>query len=294
VGWHRLEFEVEASAVDVLTEALECLGASSVACEAASSEPRFGEPGVPETAVWVRNRLEALFPDDTDIAPVQDALAALSAGRWPAGQLSHLEDTDWAREWMKHYEPLAFAGGRLWVVPSWLTAPDPTAVNLVLDPGMAFGTGTHQSTALCLEWLLSAPLAHRRVLDWGAGSGILAIAALRLGAAEACATDVDPAANRVTLENAERNGVSAHLRCLLPDDVPVEAFDILIANILLEPLLGLAGRLRERAAADARLVTSGVLDRQVPTLVAGYAAAGWREEGVALLDGWARVVFRPC
>lgn len=294
MGWHRLEFEVDATTVDVLTEILECLGAASVSCEAASSEPRFSEPGVPETRHWERNRIEALFPDDTDPVPIEAALVTLAAGRWAAPRRTHLEEADWAREWMRHYEPLAFGGGRLWVVPGWLTPPDPTAVNLLLDPGMAFGTGTHQSTALCLEWLASRSLAGCRVLDWGAGSGILAIAALRLGAAFALATDIDPVANRVTEENAARNGVADRIRCLVPDAVPNERHDILLANILLEPLLGLAGTLRERVVPDGCLVTSGVLERQVPTLEAGYRAMGWRLTDVALLEGWARAVFRPC
>lgn len=294
MGWHRLEFEVDGPTVDALTEVLECLGAASIACEAASSEPRFSEPGVAGASHWVLNRIEALFPDDTDPAPVEAALVALADGRWGAPLRSHLEDTDWAREWMKDYRPLAFGGGRLWVVPGWLTPPAPLAVNLLLDPGMAFGTGTHQSTALCLEWLTAHPLAGRRVLDWGTGSGILAIAALRLGAARALATDIDPIALRVTEENAARNGVGDRLRCVDPAAVPEERHDILFANILLEPLLGLAGTLRERVQPDGCLVTSGVLERQVPALQAGYHALGWRTEDVALLEGWARVVFRPC
>lgn len=294
MGWHRLEFEVEATTVDALTEVLECLGASSVACEAASSEPRFAEPGVPETAHWAHNRIEALFPDDADPAPIEAALAALAAGRWASPVRTHLAEADWGREWMQHYRPLSFGNGRLWVVPSWLQAPDPDAVNLLLDPGMAFGTGTHQSTALCLEWLAAQLLTDRHVLDWGTGSGILAIAALRLGALHALATDIDPAARRVAEENAVRNGVADRLTVVAPEAVPPERHDILLANILLEPLLGLANSLRERVQPEGWLVTSGVLERQVPVLEAGYREAGWRMDEVALLEGWARVVFRPC
>jgi ribosomal protein L11 methyltransferase len=294
VGWHRLEFEVDAVTVDTLTEVLECLGAASVACEAASPEPRFAEPGVPESPHWAQNRIEALFPDDVDPEPIEAALTLLAEGRWAAPRRSLLEEADWSREWMKHYRPLAFGGGRLWVVPGWLEAPVPEAVNLMLDPGMAFGTGTHPSTALCLEWLAARALTGLDVLDWGTGSGILAIAALRLGATRALATDSDPVACKVARENAARNGVGDRFSCLPPEELPAGRQAILLANILLEPLLGLATTLRERVLLEGWLVTSGVLERQVPALEAGYRERGWRPEEIAVSEGWARVVFRPC
>lgn len=294
MGWHRLVWVVGAEAVEPLSDALEEWGAQSVACEAASAEPRFGEPGMEDPRVWEANRIEALFADDD-----RGALAAQSASLalrslWGEPVRDYLEDADWGRVWMAQFEPLCF-GSRLWVVPSWLEPPDPTALRITLDPGMAFGTGTHATTVLCLEWLVAAsPLNDCRILDFGAGSGILALAAARLGASGIHAVDVDPEANRVALENIERNELSTAITVGLPDELAVGPYDILLANILLEPLLQLTERFRALLSPNGELVMSGLLTEQVPALTAHYSARAWRIAAVDEKDGWARVVARPC
>lgn len=293
MGWHKLIWVVPETEVGPLSDCLESLGAASIACEAATAEHRFHEPGV-ETALWQQNAVEALFPESEEVAPVLAAVAQAGQGRWPEATVEFLEDADWGRVWMERYQPMRF-GQQLWVVPSWLEPPDPAAVNLILDPGMAFGTGTHATTALCLGWLADhAPLAGLHVLDYGAGSGILAIAALRLGAASVWAVDIDPDANRVAAENAERNGVRDRLHIGLPGQLPPTTFDLLLANILLEPLLGLRDRFHALLKPTGQLVMSGLLEEQTALLEPHYQAGGWCLDPAECQDGWAMLSARPC
>ena len=257
--------------VDLLDEALFAAGAVSVTLTDAADSPIL-EPALGTHQTWPRTHVTGLFSGDTD---EQLARAAVSAAV-PAAVLTArwVEDRDWVRAWMDDYTPMQF-GRRLWVCPAGMALPeaaDRDAVVITLDPGLAFGTGTHPTTAMCLRWLDGAPLAGARVLDYGCGSGILAIAAARLGAAQVLATDIDPQALLATDDNAQRNGVAVDT--CLPEALPdSERFDIVLANILAGPLADLAPRLIGHLRPGGQLALAGLLDTQVDALVAAYAPA---------------------
>ena len=267
-------------------EALEEAGAVSVSFEGADTEPLFETDWHNTTPVWKQTRVVALFPEDTDTTAVMSMVAALlSLSAPPAFSSAPVADQDWVRVWMDRWLPMHF-GANLWVVPSWLTPPDVGAANIILDPGMAFGTGTHATTAMCLEWLAAHPPRNLEVIDYGCGSGILAIAALKLGAAHALGTDTDPQALAVSHENAERNQVTERLALYLPDAVPAEACaDVVLANILAGPLVQLAPRLTALVRPGGRLILSGLLANQAEEVEAAYAAHFVLERRVH--DGWA-------
>lgn len=189
---------------------------------------------------------------------------------------------------MDNFQPMRF-GKNLWIVPSWHAAPDPEAVNLLLDPGLAFGTGTHPTTALCLEWLDNEPVAGKQIIDFGCGSGILAIAALLLGAEHARGTDIDPQALEASRDNAGRNGIdSARFSLYLPGDMPREPAEVLLANILAGPLVSLAPQLTDLVRPGGRLALSGILAEQAEEVVNAYA--GYFElDPVAEREGWVRI-----
>jgi ribosomal protein L11 methyltransferase len=262
---------------------LTSLGAWSVTLEDAADDPVL-EPAPGETPLWPTVRLRALFAADADRAAIE---AALSAVLPPAAALrfEQLEDRAWEREWLRDFRATRF-GKRLWVCPTGASAGDPCAVEVVLDPGLAFGTGSHRTTALCLEWLDGRELAGRRVIDYGCGSGILAIAALRLGAAGAVAFDIDSQALLATRENAERNGVADRLRILASPPEGQACCDILVANILAGPLTELAGRFAALLRPGGQIALSGLLSDQVTSVVAAYRP--WFMIGAtAIRDGWA-------
>lgn len=286
MNWRQLTLLTERGQVDALEAQLESLDALAITLEDAADTPIF-EPGLGETPLWPRVRLTALFEGDVDSTALDRALnlPASSEGLWEV-----IADTDWTRSWMDRFAPL-HCGGRLWIVPSWCEAPDPAAVNVALDPGLAFGTGGHPTTAMCLEWLATAAAEGARVLDYGCGSGILAIAALKLGAGESLAVDIDPQALAATRMNAERNHLPPGTPATaLPEAAPPGQYDIVLANILAGPLVELAPALLARLAPGGRLVLSGILAEQAPQVAAAYApevrfapprvTAGW-----ALLAG---------
>ena len=205
----------------------------------------------------------------------------------PQHRIEQLEDRDWAREWLKDFKPMRF-GTRLWICPTAYTPPEPDAVNLSLDPGLAFGTGTHATTALCLEWLDGHDLRDRLVVDYGCGSGILAIAAARLGAREVWAVDNDPQALVASRDNAARNGVMDRLHICLPPAFPALQADVLLANILAGPLVSLAQLFAACLRPGGRLVLSGILKTQEPDIRRAYQA-DFAELEVASKDDWIRV-----
>ena len=265
-------------------------GALSITLEDAGDEPLY-EPDPLKPPLWSDTRLTALFAADADLDAMKAfLLAALKLPQLPAHQVKPLADRDWTREWLKDFKPMRF-GRRLWVCPTGYTPPDPSAVNLLLDPGLAFGTGTHATTALCLEWLDGAALTGREVIDYGCGSGILAIAAARLGAKRVRAVDNDPQALIATRDNAARNGVEGLIDVFMPDSFPAHGADVLLANILAGPLVQLAPRLAALVKPGGTLVLSGILESQEAELRAAYAP--WFDlEPKAQREDWLRLSGR--
>ena len=267
--WLQIRFQTEQSLVEPLLNALDATGALSVTVRAADDEWRL-QAEVEETALWQRNEITAMYPEHTDVAHVLSHLRAELQTEPPPARVDLLADADWAAAWKAHYRPLA-VGRNLWICPSWLTPPAPQAINILLDPGMAFGTGDHPTTALCLEWLAEQALSGLRVIDYGCGSGILAIAALKLGAAQAIGVDIDPQALTVSRENAANNGVDARLSLYAPETLPAATqADVVIANILARPLIELAPRLRSLVADGGTLVLTGLLPEQADDVRAAY------------------------
>lgn len=291
MAWIQLTFEAPRDEAQRLSEALEEAGALAVSLEGADSEPIFEKDWNDDRPVWKRARVVALFAADADIAQAMAMTAALlGLPEPPRYRTEPVADQDWVRAWMDRWQPMHF-GGDLWVVPSWLAPPDPKAVNLVLDPGMAFGTGTHATTGMCLEWLAAHPPRVLDVIDYGCGSGILAIAALKLGARSALGTDTDPQALVTARENAERNGVAGQLLLCLPDELPGNAAaDIVLTNILAPALVALAPRLTVLTRAGGTLLLSGLLVDQTDEVQAAYAADFSFERTVR--DDWALLVGR--
>ena len=270
--WLQISFAAAPEQVTPLMEALEATGALSVSVKGDDAELRL-QTALEETALWQRNDVTALYPESTDVADIVRQLRMQLAAEPPAPRIETLPDADWASAWKAQYRPLK-VGRHLWICPSWLTPPEPTAVNILLDPGLAFGTGDHPTTGLCLEWLAEQELHGRDVIDYGCGSGILAIAALKLGARAAHAVDIDPQALRVSQENAERNAVAPRLTITSPEALPhTRPADIVIANILARPLIELAPRLRDLVQPAGKLLLTGLLREQADDVRAAYDAA---------------------
>jgi ribosomal protein L11 methyltransferase len=287
--WLQITLETTRAEAQRLSDALEEAGALAVSLEGADGEPIFEKDWNDSAPVWKQTRVAALFADDTDPQAVMGMLATLLALPTPPAFRSEIvADQDWARVWMERWRPLHFGGSPggadLWVVPSWLAPPDPTAANVILDPGMAFGTGTHATTAMCLEWLAQHPPRGLAVIDYGCGSGILAIAALKLGARSALGTDTDPQALAVAHENAVRNNVAARLALCLPDAVPPAPADLVLANILAGPLVALAPTLTALVRPGGTLLLSGLLATQADEVLAAYATHFALEQRVR--DEW--------
>ncbi|MCU0977366.1 MAG: 50S ribosomal protein L11 methyltransferase [Steroidobacteraceae bacterium] len=266
---------------------LEC-GALAVTLADAADDPVL-EPAPGETPLWPTVRLTALLPDGTAGEEVARSIAAILGLSQREATLEQLEDRPWEREWLKDFRPMRF-GRRLWICPGGQPAPDPGAVVVELDPGLAFGTGTHPTTAMCLEWLDGAGLAGASVLDYGCGSGILALAALALGAGRATAVDIDPQALIATRENAARNRLAAALTALPADDLAETGFDVVVANILSGPLVDLAPRLARLTRDGGRIVLAGLLDEQAADVARAYEpwfdiAAHATRSGWTLLAG---------
>lgn len=256
---------------DVVEAACFATGALSVTLSDGADTPIL-EPKPGTTPLWPAVRLAALYAADTDQAQLTDALEGELGDRMPRPEYRAIEDRVWEREWLKDFHPQRH-GRRLWICPGGQPPPadavDPVIV--WLDPGLAFGTGTHATTALCLEWLDEVPLAGTRLFDVGSGSGILAIAALQLGCAQAIAMDIDPQALIASRENAERNGVADRLIVQPAEDPWGEGYDIVVANILAEPLIELAPDIARVTRPGGRLVLSGLLAAQAAVVAAAYA-----------------------
>ena len=278
--------------------ALEDMGALAVTLQDAhldaADEQAIFEPGVGEIPLWNEMTLTALFEEHTDALVLLAALEAFDPGvDWSQARFEKVEDQDWERAWLDQFEPMRF-GERTWIVPWDHALPeDATAEDAVivrLDPGLAFGSGTHPTTALCLQWLDGLAsrweLQGREVLDFGCGSGILALAAMKLGAARAVGVDNDPQALIATADNAKRNGEA--IEVYMPQDEPVRAYPVVVANILATALDSLAETLAARVMPGGRLAMSGILAGQEDELLARYAE--WFDDlRVARQDDWVRI-----
>jgi ribosomal protein L11 methyltransferase len=271
LSWIQVYTDVPKKYAEGLSDALEAIGSLAVTLGDAADTPIF-EPPIGTTPIWPDTRVMGLFEASRDTS----ALLAQLKSRWPQLdqyliKIDPLEDKDWVREWMDQFVPVRF-GERLWVVPSWHTPPDANGINLLLDPGLAFGTGGHPTTALCLTWLSDSDLTGKTIVDFGCGSGILACAAAKLGSARVIGTDIDPQALRASEQNAERNGVNLEL--YLPEQMPEVQADILIANILFNPLKMLAPEFLRLLKPTGVLVMSGILKEQAEPLIAYYGELG--------------------
>ncbi len=294
VRWLQVRVTVDEPAVDEAEAALSEAGAHAVTLLDAADAP-VHEPDPGSTPVWPQTIVEGLFEADVDRTRIGDTLAEAGLGE-SLGSLhfNELVEQDWARAWMDRYEPMRF-GRDLWICPSHLE-PDPGWPLVIrLDPGLAFGSGTHPTTALCLEWIDSLSLDGRDVLDFGCGSGVLAIAAGLKGADRLVAVDHDPQALLATEDNAARNGLEGRIDCLLPDaferlKTEQGQFDLVLANILAAPLVELAGQLMACLRPGATLVLSGILPEQVESVAAAYRRLG-EPVDQSLCDDWARLVF---
>ena len=285
--WLQVRLAITPEQAETYEDLLLEVGAVSVTFMDAEDQPIF-EPDLGTTPLWSNTHLLALFEADTDAEALIAHLQLLSAGALPEHQVERIEDQDWERSWMDGFAPMPF-GQRLWIVPSWHEAPEPEAVNLLLDPGLAFGTGTHPTTSLCLQWLDGQDLEGCSVLDFGCGSGILAIAALLLGAPQAVGTDIDPQALEASRDNAQRNGIAdERFPVYLPEDLPPQQADVVVANILAGPLVSLAPRITALVKSGGRLALSGILAEQAEEVRAAYADA-FVLDPTAEQDGWVRI-----
>ena len=285
--WLQVRIAITPEQAETYEDALLALGAVSVTFMDAEDQPIF-EPDLGTTPLWSHTHLLALFEADTDLDKLPAQLELMTGKPAPESMVERIEDQDWERSWMANFQPMRF-GQRLWIVPSWHEAPEPGAVNLLLDPGLAFGTGTHPTTALCLEWLDSQDLHGCDLLDFGCGSGILAIAGLLLGARQAIGTDIDPQALEASRDNAGRNGIAAvQFPLYLPADLPPGQADVLVANILAGPLVSLAGQITSLVRSGGRLALSGILAEQAEEVCAAYRSS-FVLDPVAEKDGWIRI-----
>lgn len=292
--WIQLQIPADPDTADQLEDLLMEMGADAVSMEDAADQPLY-EPDPGTTPLWSQTTVTGLFQSDRDIdqlcADVRNAWHQQTQQSLSEIDVTLVEDKDWERAWMDDFHPLQF-GERLWIVPSWHEAPDPDAANLMLDPGLAFGTGTHPTTALCLEWLDGMDVTGKQVTDYGCGSGILGLAALLLGAHHVVGVDTDPQALEASRGNARRNGVDeSKLDLYLPDNEPDTKADVMLANILAQPLIGLAPHLAALTKQGGDLVLSGILSNQAREVMAAYEPWFIMDEP-AQREEWVRLTGR--
>lgn len=296
MAWRELRFICDAARTEAMGDALLEAGALSVSVEDADAgtpdeKPLFGEPGSAVEAGWQRNGVVALFDagqsETALISLVEGAASAAGLAAVPACTFTHVEEQDWVRLTQSQFDPIRISA-HLWIVPTWHNAPDPDAISIRLDPGLAFGTGSHPTTRMCLAWLDAHVQRGCSLLDYGCGSGVLAIAAALLGARPVAATDIDTQALTATRDNAAANAcvVMAHAAGALPTGL----YDTVVANILTNPLKVLAPALAARVQPGGQLTLSGILESQAEEVIAAYAPfialAVWRsEEGWVCLSG---------
>jgi ribosomal protein L11 methyltransferase len=287
--WLSLVVDSDAEHAEALSEALLDLGALSVDlldadADTPDEQAIFGEPGEPPPGVWQHNRVSALFDKNKDVGAIlRNASAIIGLKQIPQHRIDTLADNDWVRLTQSQFEPIQISP-RLWIVPTWHTPSDPNAINIVLDPGLAFGTGSHPTTRLCLRWLDNNLQGGERMLDYGCGSGILAIAALKLGAAHVVGVDIDLQAVIASRNNANANHVS-NVQFYLADDAPQSSYDLVVANILTNPLRILAPMLAKATQSGGQIVLSGILEEQAQDVMNIYQQ--WFDLNAPVFgDGW--------
>ncbi|KAG1682827.1 Ribosomal protein L11 methyltransferase [Nymphon striatum] len=286
--WQQLFCHTNKENQEKISEVMEEHGVLSITLQDAEDNPVL-EPLPGEAPLWDNLIITALFEEDADL-DVLISLLNQNKLTWKISKLyiERLEDQVWERAWMDDFQPMQF-GDNLWIYPSGYEIPDDESVKILLDPGLAFGTGTHPTTSLCLEWLDQNPPKDLNSIDYGCGSGILAIAAIKLGAKHCVATDIDPQAITATKDNMQRNNLpSESISCYLPEDCPTTPVELLIANILSGPLVELYPKLSSFIIDGGYLVLSGILEEQQTDIVNTYSKSFDNLE-VKVLDGWVRV-----
>ena len=286
--WWELTVECDQQELEQVEETLLQLGAISITVTDAQDEPIY-EPLPGETPLWSQSRISALFEQTLALQELNDQLISHLPTHLAATlETRELQDEVWERSFLERYQPMQF-GDKLWICPSWLEPPDPDACNIILDPGLAFGTGSHPTTALCLEFLDQHPPRDRSVLDYGCGSGILAIAAFKLGASRVSCIDIDPQALTATADNARRNGIDPELlHIALPDQQLSAPVDYLMANILSGPLLELEPKFADLILPAGQLLLSGILTEQKQQIIEAYQQH-FILDAVKIRDDWCQV-----
>ncbi|HPG61347.1 MAG TPA: 50S ribosomal protein L11 methyltransferase [Casimicrobium sp.] len=291
--WLEISGPVKGAAADAIADALMESGALAVDvadlnAESDAEQPIFGEPGMALTQRWADSRIAALFDSDVptdEIEALWNSLRAEAGDALGAYEFRVVPETDWVRATQAQFEPIEITP-KLWIVPTWCEPPNAAAINLRVDPGLAFGTGTHPTTRLCLQWLCDMPLADKTVLDYGCGSGILAMAASALGAANVFGVDIDPQAVETARQNTAANGLAA--RYVVSDDALEQRFDVVVANILAGPLTVLAPAICQHVKSGGQLALAGILAPQIERIQEAYAP--WIAMSVtAEREGWVRM-----
>lgn len=285
MAWIQIRIHANKETADQISDLLLDVGCPSVTFMDGSNSPIY-EPKPGEVILWPETTVIGLFDAAYDMDIVVSYLKA-NLSEVPTYKIEQLEDKDWEREWMDNFHPIKF-GERLWICPSWRDIPDPNAVNVLLDPGLAFGTGTHATTALCLKWLESQDLTGKTVVDFGCGSGILGIAAIKLGAERVIGIDIDPQALAASKDNAERNGVADQLEVYLPENQPEFHADVVVANILAQPLRELHEIILGFLKPNGMIAMSGILEEQAQSVADVYAPFIDLED-IAQEGEWTRV-----
>lgn len=285
MNWIQISFETPQESAEIGSDYLLHLGAVSVTFEDALDHPIF-EPKVGTTPLWERTRVVGIFDESIDVTSLKTFLKMHLEHDFQTLKIEPLEDKDWIRASIDRFHPMQF-GHHLWICPSWCEIPDPNAVTILLDPGLAFGTGTHPTTGLCLQWLEAHPPLQKTVIDYGCGSGILGIAALKLGAKEVYGVDCDPQALDSTCSNALKNDIETqHLHLSFPENFQIHhPIDLLLANILANPLIELASTFAQFIKTGGDIVLSGILETQTDSIINAYSP-WFKDLSVVVQDEW--------
>ncbi|VAW84787.1 Ribosomal protein L11 methyltransferase [hydrothermal vent metagenome] len=288
--WTEIRFTTNRQHADELSDFLHESGAVAVTFQEGGNQQIF-EPAPGETPLWDETHILGLFEQDQNIdAVISNLKTRFTESKFPTYELAQIQDQDWERAWLTDFKPMKF-GEKLWIIPSEFSPEDDEAVNIYLDPGLAFGTGTHATTSLCLSWLDANRPEGKKTIDYGCGSGILAIAAVKLGASDVSAVDIDPQAIDATQVNAEKNRVENSIKCYLAETFKTQSADLLLANILASTLVDLAENFHAQLRPGGQIVVSGILNEQTQDVLTEYKK--WFEmnkpetlDGWVLLSGW--------